>query len=284
MMITNLFFSRLIQICGELFFQNGFSTLVSFYEDISKWYIHHLPFHSSRPFPKVGDQLSLHACNHVCFVWQTRTGRLFLWRFHKISQPSKSSNSIKKNGRKTIPNSIPIHGLSLRLWESPMNLDLNINALTLSRPWTIPFPPFTTIQRNSWKKLMILSGIESIHKLMSRASTELDLDSTGFPLFPFPSTSPSVLSTATVAMDSPVCLGSSVAPSESVNGPSLSSPPSLSVPTHVIQTMDVSFYLLFLFLEFCSDLLPLPSPPLQVFGLGESFSKDSLFKGRDLSP
>ena len=133
MMITNLFFSRLIQICGELFFQNGFSTLVSFYEDISKWYIHHLPFHSSRPFPKVGDQLSLHACNHVCFVWQTPTIRFFLWQFHKISQPSKSSNSIKKNGRKTIPNSIPIHGLSLRLWESPMNLDLNINALTLSR-------------------------------------------------------------------------------------------------------------------------------------------------------
>lgn len=127
------FFSRLIQICGELFFQNGFSTLVSFYEDISKWYIHHLPFHSSRPFPKVGDQLSLHACNHVCFVWQTPTIRFFLWQFHKISQPSKSSNSIKKNGRKTIPNSIPIHGLSLRLWESPMNLDLNINALTLSR-------------------------------------------------------------------------------------------------------------------------------------------------------
>ena len=89
---------------------------------------------------------------------------------------------------------------------------------------------------------MILSGIESIHKLMSRASfTELDLDSSGFPLFPFPSTSPSVLSTATVATDSPVCLGSSVAPSESVNEPSLSSPPSLSVPTHVIQTMDVFF-------------------------------------------
>ena len=95
---------------------------------------------------------------------------------------------------------------------------------------------------------------------MSRASfTELDLDSTGFPLFPFPSTSPSVLSTTTVATDSPVCLGSSVAPSESVNEPSLSSPPSLSVPTHVIQTMDVFFLFSFSILRI---LLWPPPPPL----------------------